>query len=528
MKKKIILSAIMSICLCASLIAGATFAIFTSESKVNIAVTSGKVEVIATIPQENVKISSLDNIDMKTFEGTEIDRTAEGTFLNGGTATLNGDTLTLDRLTPGDKVSFKINVKNESNVKILYRYGYEVEALDGHSADEAKLLYSALQFKLEEIVTKDYVSYYTKWTTFENDASLDVEVGLPAETTNKYQGLAGKIVFKLEAVQGNAEVEDGDGEKFEVATKEGLLNALEAINNATDISEKKITVADNFVFEDETLAIKKGDVTLDLGGKELTITSGDKNGILVENGAALTIDGGNGKLNVESGSGHAIDLKSTADSEESTSLTIKNAKIDIENNASTKAVVYAYAEDGEKNIEVNVESGAEINIKGARNFGAFQLANNAVMNMNGGVINAEGVGSVIVAGRNDAGIDADDIFFNFNGGTININGGKVIAIECNYFATATMNGGTINITGDNSDSYAVGASFGGYIYINGGEINVKATSGSAYAIATYGNHSAERKSTVTIGEKAVINLGSTEYNGLSDLYPYTVLIDNRA
>ena len=48
-KSKTFLGAVLSIALCASLIAGATFAIFTSESKVNIAVTSGTVKVTAEV-----------------------------------------------------------------------------------------------------------------------------------------------------------------------------------------------------------------------------------------------------------------------------------------------------------------------------------------------------------------------------------------------------------------------------------------------------------------------------------------------
>lgn len=157
-----------------------------------------------------------------------------------------------------------------------------------------------------------------------------------------------------------------------------------------------------------------------------------------------------------------------------------------------------------------------------------QLANNATLNVNGGVINASGMGSVFVAGRDNAGKDADDIVLNFNGGTVNITGGTVIGIECNYDATANINGGEINISGECDDSYAVGASFGGYIYINdGAAINVKATAGKAYAAATYGNYNTDRKSTITIRKDATINFGDETFNGLSNLYPNTVLIDER-
>ena len=48
MKNKIIVSSILTIALCLSMIAGYTFALFTSESQVNVAVTSGEVKVVAT------------------------------------------------------------------------------------------------------------------------------------------------------------------------------------------------------------------------------------------------------------------------------------------------------------------------------------------------------------------------------------------------------------------------------------------------------------------------------------------------
>ena len=59
MKKKVLLTSILSIVMCLSLIAGATFALFTSESKVNIAVTSGNVEVVAYVDVDSVEYKSL-------------------------------------------------------------------------------------------------------------------------------------------------------------------------------------------------------------------------------------------------------------------------------------------------------------------------------------------------------------------------------------------------------------------------------------------------------------------------------------
>ena len=51
MKKKTLLMSILTVVMCLSLTIGGTFALFTSESELDIAVNSGKVEISATIDQ---------------------------------------------------------------------------------------------------------------------------------------------------------------------------------------------------------------------------------------------------------------------------------------------------------------------------------------------------------------------------------------------------------------------------------------------------------------------------------------------
>ena len=55
MKKKVLLSSIATIALCLCLIAGSTFALFTSQDNVNIAVTAGEVEMVAGIAITSVE-----------------------------------------------------------------------------------------------------------------------------------------------------------------------------------------------------------------------------------------------------------------------------------------------------------------------------------------------------------------------------------------------------------------------------------------------------------------------------------------
>ena len=187
-KNKMLLSSIASIALCSSIAVGGTFALFTSEQKVNVAVTAGKVKVTANIIEESLVTSST----LSDFEGTT-------TFENGGTATFsNADgvqILKFTNVTPGDKAEFQIKATNESNVAIQYRFTW---AVDGELA-------TALQATVDG---KALVNNVTEWTKWENDAAelskvFNVVVLLPETVDNTYQEKNASISFTVEAVQSN-------------------------------------------------------------------------------------------------------------------------------------------------------------------------------------------------------------------------------------------------------------------------------------------------------------------------------------
>ena len=95
---------------------GSTYAIFTSEANTNIAVTAGKVSISAVV--ENVKLySGVYNEDTAAYDSVE----QQTAFLNGGTATVVDGVVTLDKITPMDKVEFDVKVTNKSTVKAKYR-----------------------------------------------------------------------------------------------------------------------------------------------------------------------------------------------------------------------------------------------------------------------------------------------------------------------------------------------------------------------------------------------------------------------
>ena len=521
--KRSLLASVLALAMCVTMLVGTTFAWFTDSASASVnKIEAGKLK-----------------LELRDKDGNPL---AENQALTWVTED-EGDVLWEPNCTY-DLEPFQI--KNAGNLALKYKVTLKATKIDT-TADGKSLLDvidwtiklgdETLKVTSEQIkggLGKGIVIITDRPLLADAVDTISVSGHMDANAGNDYQGLA-IDGFGISVVAAQYTYEnDSTGNQYDadaaypVADKQDLLAAVEEINNSEEDGKSCIiVVTDNFTFDDETLAFKKGDVTLDLAGKELTINSAGKDGIAVENGASLTLTGGSGKLTIESGSGKGVRLTNTKDAETATEFTVKDVQLDIKNDARVKSAIYAYAENDGKNIEVNVEKGAEINIEGGRNFCAVQLANNAVLNFNGGVINASGVGSAVVAGRDNAGKDADDIVVNFNDGLINITGGTVIGIECNYYATVNMNGGAICISGECDDSYAVGASFGGHINLNGGTIEVKATSGSAYAVAAAYNYSTDYRSTITIGAGFEIKFGNEEINKLADMTPNTVLIDNR-
>ena len=190
MKKKILLSSILTIALCLSLFTGATYALFTSEDKVDITINSGKVEMTANV--ENLETWSLE--DDKTIAGR-----TDGTFTQGGKAEFAGKKLTLTNVIPGDKVSFDVTGTNTSTVNVLYRVKIE--------ADQVYALMQGLEVTVNGKTYTSLLSYTSAWQTLETGKDmqdLTIEIELPEEAGNEYQGLEASLVVTVEAVQGNA------------------------------------------------------------------------------------------------------------------------------------------------------------------------------------------------------------------------------------------------------------------------------------------------------------------------------------
>ena len=242
--KKIILSSILSLVLCLSVIAGATFALFTSESGVNVAINSGKVEVLAYA--ENLDLYSPTCINTDGTVDNATDAATETTFKNGGTATItNGNEIVLDKMTPGDKVTFDIVVVNNSNVTIQYQTKI---ALD---EDEGIDLFSGLKVTLEkDRVSTEYdgMTAYSQWATLSATGKVErtaVTIELPTTAGKEYQGLSCKLAFSVSAVQGNTYTEQPEENTVYIYNATDLLLFAKSVNNGNGYSGQTVKLMDD-------------------------------------------------------------------------------------------------------------------------------------------------------------------------------------------------------------------------------------------------------------------------------------------
>lgn len=198
MKKKI-LTAIATIATCLSLSVGATFALFTDEAKVNVAVTSGTVDVNATA------IATQTGSDLGTANANfSVSEDGNGGFI-------------LEGMAIGDWAEFEIKVENDSDIDVKW----QIETL--LNGELAPALNVEIKDSNSNVIANNSA---TKWIYRTVGEGVDVDtytvhVGLPTTGTdagdNVYMGKTANLLFTVKAVQGNATTYDPVNSKAEFA-----------------------------------------------------------------------------------------------------------------------------------------------------------------------------------------------------------------------------------------------------------------------------------------------------------------------
>lgn len=210
--KKALVASCVTIALSASLIAGSTFALFTSDSTTNIAVTSGKVDVVASIG--NVKTYSYNQDGSKQeLKSDAPNENGEYEFIYG-TATYDAkeNYFAINNVVPGDKITFDVKITNKSTVNVKYSVNVApVVTSEENGAPYSEELFNAL--------TKTYTGYdsvagWTEWKVTDEvkEKTISVSIELPYDYddfSNEEDSIQGKscgLAFTVEAVQGNGHI----------------------------------------------------------------------------------------------------------------------------------------------------------------------------------------------------------------------------------------------------------------------------------------------------------------------------------
>ena len=222
-KTKVIASALTTIALCLSLAVGGTFALFTSESQVAVNIVTGTVNVTANADEESLTLYSPTSINSDGTINNATNAATTTAFANGGTATLEGGEITLDRMTAGDKATFNIVIHNGSNVKVKYRTVIKVTEDTG--------LFSGLTITVGGVAYNGATTY-SQWANADSaDITVPVAVELPANAGNAYQNKSCKISYSVEAVQGNVVPEIPEANVVYIYTATDLRLFEKSVNN---------------------------------------------------------------------------------------------------------------------------------------------------------------------------------------------------------------------------------------------------------------------------------------------------------
>ena len=274
MKKKALVSSILTIALCLSLIAGSTFALFTDSKTVNIAVTSGDVEVAASMSsfalysaQGPVAEHSDKYLKDENNAYYEHVNPNTGYFINGGYVENDGANLEIFKITPGDRVDINIHVENTGDVAMRYRYIIKIAAGDSETLSRGMVLttHAGKDYEGFKSFTSEWFSTVHPTQTRDHVISLELPVYANNDYQTEYTDLANgigdikdvKYTITVEAVQSNAVTTETETYVILYPTQSSVQGSLN--HNGT------------VILGGETLAIEE---TLTAVGKDVSIADG--------------------------------------------------------------------------------------------------------------------------------------------------------------------------------------------------------------------------------------------------------------
>lgn len=310
-KRSVIITAILAIIMCASLAAGATFALFTSSSSVNIAITSANVEVNA-----DVKVTKTWHEDNNVEKAGLYDTgKAEVTYEN------NQAKLTLSNFVPTDGVKLAVSLKNESTVKIKYRVLLLADRTVGTELlDELDIVMNGMEFRGYTLATE-----YVELEAGASINDIPVTIVFPKEATEG-KNTTCNLAIKVDAQQGNAVADNtfdvAEGHTIISETAEDGSVWYSEVDNKTLFAEINngaklagdVTLTEDVDPAKTIIAADGSNVEINANGKTVANTAdiwnegtGAWSLVSAQGGAALTVKG-NGTFKAKENDCYAADV----------------------------------------------------------------------------------------------------------------------------------------------------------------------------------------------------------------------------
>ena len=229
-KRTAIVMALITVALCAAVIAGATFALFSSSVTNDINVNTGDISVTGTL--------SLESAWSESEEGAREQGSVSGdsaTVPQGGSVSVNPDSgaITFNNISMGDGAEFNLAL----NVTNTIRAKYCVE-LSVTNADNGSFLQDNLQITFDDAVAdlSGGTASLRGWTTLaaNEGASDSVSFTISLPWTAEGADSAGSQSISLQLVTKAVQANASSGQNFETSDGSGYDTIEEAVENASD------------------------------------------------------------------------------------------------------------------------------------------------------------------------------------------------------------------------------------------------------------------------------------------------------
>lgn len=426
LKASLVLSALAALAF-GTVAVGGTYALFTSSAETNITVTTGKVSLKSELKKlvaKSPESISLDGTINKTSNTDEDGYLIgeNGTFINGGSAKIEGNKVILSNITPGDLVEFDLEITNDSTIDIKYRSLFNQVTPDGTDNVASKELAASMNIKAGEKDMTGIVEYRSAWETVkvgEGNKTIHFVIELPT-TVSASQGASTNFSFAVEAVQGNAATE-GDEFVSKYTTASSANDIQAALSDLSSEEGATIALSEDVTLGSSALSVsgEGKEVSLDLNGKSIENNYSAENTLTVNYGANVSISNGE----IKGTSSKELDEKDKSTSlvnvKGGSTLNLENVTIDTSSGIYTNALSV-------------FDSDAEVNVVGGELKASYYFAlatngsstKNATITLNGTKVETKSTAMFLAGDANVELIDCEVTGYTvICGGATKIQGG---------------------------------------------------------------------------------------------------------